>query len=115
MFIWESAAGVLTNVVSGAAINFGPYPSGGLRANYLTPLDVKLFADLGIAAAKMTRKQVNRVVKELLPRYEKELFLPPAGSSINECYELSTMTPHDDIQELYQRCRGELAELGVPL
>jgi methylamine---corrinoid protein Co-methyltransferase len=115
MFMWETAVGVLNHSASGNSVNFGPYTAGGLRTDYLTPLDVKYYAQLGIAGAKMTRQKVNEIAKELLPRYEKNLFNPPIGQSIHECYDVSKMQPHDDWLALYEMACAELVSMGVPL
>lgn len=115
MLLLESAVGNLVCGVSGASGGFGPYSSGGIKVDYVTPLETIFCADMLRAGARMTRKQVNDICKELIPRYEKNLFDPPAGQSIRECYDLKTMQPNDDWHALYTRVRQELVAMGVKL
>jgi methylamine---corrinoid protein Co-methyltransferase len=115
MLLWESAVGVLTNTVSGASGNFAPYTSGGVPVDYMTPLETIFCTELGVAGSKMTRAQVNELAKVLIPRYEKDLFNPPHGQSIRQCYDITTMEPHEDWLALYENSKAELISMGVPL
>jgi methylamine---corrinoid protein Co-methyltransferase len=114
MLLWESAVGCLTCGVSGASGSMVPYSAGGTRVDYLTPLETRFCAELTIAGAKMTRRQVNEIARTLIPRYEDRLFHPPHGQSIRECYDLASMEPKEDWLALHDRVRGELVAMGVP-
>jgi len=114
MLLWESAVGCLTCGVSGASGTMVPYSAGGSKVDYLTPLETRFCAELMIAGAKMKRQQVNEIARDLIPRYEEQLFHPPIGQSIRECYDLARMEPKEDWLALHSRVKAELAAMGVP-
>jgi hypothetical protein len=114
MLLLESAVGCLTCGVSGASGSMVPYSAGGMRTDYLTPLETRFCAQLTIAGAQMKRKQVNEIARALIPRFEAQLFRPPVGQSIRECYDLARMEPKDDWLALRDRVRAELIDMGVP-
>lgn len=114
MLMYESAVGCLTCGVSGASGSMVPYSVGGTKVDYLTPLETRFCAELTIAGAKMTRRQVNEIARTLIPRYEEQLFHPPFGQSVRECYDLSRWEPKEDWLALYDRVKAELRDMGVP-
>jgi hypothetical protein len=114
MLLWESAVGCLTCGVSGASGTMVPYSAGGTKIDYLTPLETRFCAELTIAGAKMKRRQVNEIARTLIPRYEDQLFRPPIGHSIRECYDLDRMEPKEDWLALHARVKAELVDMGVP-
>ncbi len=114
MLLLESAVGCLTCGVSGASGTMVPYSAGGTKVDYLTPLETRFCAELMIAGARMTRRQVNEIARALIPRYEAQLFRPPVGQSVRECYDLARMEPKADWLALYHRVRAELVDMGVP-
>jgi len=63
----------------------------------------------------MTRKQVNEIVKVLIPKYENMLWDPPQGKSFRELYDLETLKPKKEYLDLYLRVKKELIDMGVPL
>ena len=81
----------------------------------ITPLETEFTVKVFKAASGMTRKQANEIAKALLPRYEDRLGTPPLGQTIQECYDIETMTPNDDYVELIRQVEQELISLGVPL
>jgi methylamine--corrinoid protein Co-methyltransferase len=115
MLLLESAVGHINLNVSGTSGTLGPRSSGGAMLDYITPLETKFSAEVFKAASGMTREQANEIAKVLIPRYEERLVAAPVGGTIQECYDLETMTPHDDYLEKYHKVKGELIDLGVPL
>lgn len=115
MLLLESAVGHINLAVSGASGTLGPRSAGGALADYITPLETKFSAEVFKAAAGMSRRQANEIAKLLIPRYEEQLTNPPLGQTIQECYDVETMTPHADYVARYHRIKCELADLGVPL
>ena len=115
MLLLESAVGHINLNVSGCSGTLGPRSAGGALADYITPLETKFSAEVFKAASGMSRKHANEIAKALIPRYEGELTNAPLGQTIQECYDLDTMTPHADYLERYHRIKRELIDLGVPL
>lgn len=115
MLLNETAVAMLNLSTSGAAGYLGPRTSGSKYANHITPLECKFCAEVLKAAAGMTRKQANDIVKVLIPKYESDLYNPHIGKSFKDCYNLVTLQPTDEWLKIYLKVKGELIELGVPL
>ena len=115
MLLYESAAGVLNISSAGVSIYRGPRSGGGKHANHLTPLECKFCGEVLKKSAGMTRKQVNEIVKVLIPKYESMLGNPPAGKSFQDCYDLEKLEPTQEWRDIYLKVKRELIELGVPL
>ena len=56
--------------------------------------------ETGLAAlnSDMKRSDVNEVVKEILPKYEKKFDNPPLGKSFSECYDVKSARPTREYQ-----------------
>jgi len=115
MLLYETAVAMLNLSTSGAAGYLGPRTSGSKYANHITPLECKFCAEVLKAAAGMTRKQANEMVKVLIPKYEADLYNPHIGKSFKDCYDLTTLEPTQEWLDIYLKVKRELIELGVPL
>jgi len=115
MLLYESAVAMLNVSTSGGAGYLGPRTSGTKYANHITPLECKFCAEVLKAAAVMTRKQANEMVKVLIPKYEADLYNPHIGKSFKDCYDLTTLEPTQEWLDIYLKVKRELIELGVPL
>lgn len=115
MLLYESAVGVLTISVSGVSSHQGPRSGGGKYADQVTPLECKFCGEVLKCSAGMTRKDANEIAKALLPKYEDMLLNPPQGKSFRECYDLNTLKPTQEWNDIYLKVKKELIELGVPL
>jgi methylamine---corrinoid protein Co-methyltransferase len=104
----------ITASVSGAALS----PASSARNMYperCTGMEGRIAAEAAHAAALsgMTRKDVNELVKKILPKYEDKIKDAPKGQKLSQCYDLSTVTPTDEYLELYQRIKQEVSEMGL--
>jgi methylamine--corrinoid protein Co-methyltransferase len=115
MLLHECAAAALGGTVSGRAWLLGVRPRGGRLENYSTALENVFAAEIAKAAARLTRKDANEIVKELLPKYENRLRAPAEGKTFPECYDPIKLKPSKDWLEIYTAVRKELAGLGLPL
>jgi len=113
-FLLESLVGVGTIAVSGTAFGAGPRPAGGKLALYLTPLECRFTAEVAHNAAKLSRKKVNKIAKEILPRYEPRIANPNIGKPFTEAYDIETMTPTDEWQVIYEKVKADAISLGFP-
>lgn len=89
--------------------------SGSKYQDYTTPLEHKFSAEVLKRSAGMTRKEVNRIINVLLPKYEENLHDPPKGRSVRECYDLKALRPAREWLDIYHKVKNELIDLGVPL
>jgi methylamine--corrinoid protein Co-methyltransferase len=67
------------------------------------------------AAAGMTRKKGNEIVNQLIPKYEDKLKTPDIGKPFQDVYDLDTLTPTQELQDLYLGVKQELIEMGLPV
>jgi methylamine--corrinoid protein Co-methyltransferase len=113
-FYYESAAFIAASIASGVSIQT-PHPAKALLADYVTPLEMKTTTEMALACAGMTRKEANRVVNALLPRYEKDLATAPVGKSYTECFDLATGRPTDEHLTSVEKVKKELSKAGMLL
>ena len=115
MLLYEDAVTMLMYTASGGCGVFTTRTSGTRHAEHITPLECKFCCEILHCSSGMTRKQVNEIVKVLIPKYENMLRNPPQGKSFRELYDLETLQPKKEYLDLYLKVKRELIELGVPL
>lgn len=115
MLLLESAAVIGAVSASGASTVLFPRTAGGKYADHLSPLECKFSGEVLKAAAGLTRSQANDIVKQLLPRYEDKLMRPDIGVPFADCYDVATLTPAPEWQDIYDQVKGEVIDLGIPL
>jgi methylamine--corrinoid protein Co-methyltransferase len=113
---YEFAALALAVVPSGSNMT-GPRPAEPLGFNNVSPLMARLFAEVGHAAARLTREQAAGIVEALYLRYKDKLTLEQAvrGQPFEQLYNLDSLTPTPEHQALYDEVKEQLARMGVPL
>ncbi|MCL6551998.1 MAG: monomethylamine:corrinoid methyltransferase [Firmicutes bacterium] len=110
----ETAARIITDVVSGANIET-VHPAKGILLDNYSPLEMRFACEVAHAAAGMTRQQGNEIVKALLARYGPHLEDAPEGSRFQDCYDVDTLEPAPWHYEIYARAKEDLRRLGLPL
>lgn len=115
MFLYEAAVGLMNHCVSGASKTTQPRSAAGRYTDYITPMEAWWCGEVFKSCAGMTRKTANEIAKIIIPKYEEQLKNPPKGKSLHECFDLKAMKPSPEYEEIYQRVRNELIELGMPL
>ncbi|MFC2030065.1 monomethylamine:corrinoid methyltransferase [Chloroflexota bacterium] len=115
-YAYEFSALALAVVPSGSNMT-GPRPAEPLGFNDVSPLMARLFAEVGHAAAQLTREQAAPIVEKLYCKYEDKLTFEqaPKGQPFEELYDLDSLTPTHEHQALYDEVKEELVRLGVPL
>ncbi len=63
----------------------------------------------------MSIGQANDIANKLLPKYEEQLGNPGKGQSFKECYNLTSLTPSDEWQKIYDNVKDEVIDVGIPL
>ena len=115
MLLYESAVGMTTLAACGASSCTGPRTAGGKYTNYITPLEVKFAGEVFKKTAGMSLSQANDIANKLLPKYEAQLGSPGKGQSFKECYDLTSLTPSDEWQKIYDDVKDEVIKAGIPL
>jgi len=113
MIFYEVAADVTSIVASGGSIE--GIGLRGTEVDHSCHLEPLFATEIARAVTGMKRKDVNEIVKELLPKYEKEIPNPPRGKSFQECYDKGTTKPKAEYLQLYEGMKKEIAEYGIPL
>lgn len=115
-YAWEFSALALAAVSSGSNVT-GPRPAEPLGFNNVSPLMARLFAEVAHAAAGMKRERAAEIATRLYEKYKDTLDLEqaPKGQAFEQIYDLETLRPTAEHQDLYHRLREELAGLGIPL
>ena len=115
MFMYETAAYLLSVVTSGGAAFETRHPAKGVMVDGFTPMEVQWNVEMGKAASKMKRPEANEMVKRLLEKYTSDIDNPPRASTYQECYDMITGKPHDSYIRLYNEVKEELTTMGIPL
>ncbi len=115
-YIYEFSALALSVVTSCSNLT-GPRPAEPLGWNNVSPLMCRLFAEVGHAAAKLSRQDANRIADALWEKYKDRIELKdaPVGLPFEQMYDVKTLRPNAEHWALYEQGRKELKELGVPL
>lgn len=115
--LYEVAANAIVAAVSGGHLEgvgatAGSFPNG-------TGLEVRFMAEVAKAVTrqKLTRKQANDIVLQLLEKYEHvfENKLAYRGVCFDEAYDMETLTPVPQWQQMYDEVKAELREMGLEL
>lgn len=115
--LYEIAAGTATLASSGASLTWGPRPAYGMYTNHITPLECRFLAEVAHKASPMEPEEVNGLVKELLTRYEPTLREPDHSNlrPFAELYDLKTLRPITEWEDIYRRAKRDVIDLGIPL
>ncbi len=110
----ESAARIITDVVSGAYIETVHPARGNLMDNY-SPMEMRFDCEVAHAAAGVSRRDGNEIVKALLARYEPHLANPPEGMRFQDCFNIDTLEPTPEHYDVYSKAKDEMRSLGLGL
>jgi len=116
MYLYEIAASAISQVVCGAS---NAAHGGGRRGSELDyfggPLDTRFLRDVSYAATKLSLEDANRIVKNILGKYEDRIEAknPPVGKRFQECNDLETLKPTKEYLELYDKVKKDLRSLGL--
>jgi len=114
MFMYETAAYLLSVIPSGAPAFETSHPAKGVMVDGFTPMECKWNVEMGKAASRTKREEANDLVNRLLEKYESRIDNPPTGSKYQECHDMITGKPHEAYVQLYNEVKEELADLGIP-
>ncbi len=115
--LYEVAANAIVVTVSGGHLE-GLGSANGNEPNG-TGLEVRLMGEVGKAVAKqgMTRSQANEIVLKLLDKYEHIFQMEDGnkGQRFDVSYNMETLEPVPEWQQMYEEVKAELIEMGVCL
>jgi len=115
--LYETAANAIVNAVSGGHLE-GCGSADGNKPN-CSGLEARLMAEVALAThrMKMSRKDANALVLQLLPKYEHvfELENGNLGKPFDEVYDMQRIEPLDFWQKMYEEVKTELKDMGLKL
>lgn len=113
--LYEIAAGVGTIASSGSSLTTGPRTAGGKLHDYMTPLECRFIGEISHKASPIEPRKMNEIVKQLLPLYESTLKDPDVGRPFQQAYDIKTLQPIPEWEEIYRRVKHEVVQMGIPL
>lgn len=115
MFFLESIVGMTAASASGQAFTISPRAAGGSKKNHLTPICAWFNAAIFKGAAGLSLEDANRICKEVIPKFENDLYDPPKGYSFRDLYDIRTLTPIPEYKKMYMDMRKYAEDLGIPV
>ena len=110
---YEMACYMLAVVTSGGNV-FSGHPAMAVQADSLVPDDHKFHAEIGLAAAKLTRAAAEPLAQKLFPLFGEKLKDPDKGLTFQEVYDPKTKRiANDEYLRVMEDVRSELAAMGL--
>jgi methylamine--corrinoid protein Co-methyltransferase len=110
----ETAARIIADVVSGANIET-VHPAKGILMDNYSPMEMRFACEVAHAAAGVSRRDANEMVKELLARYGPHLEDAPEGKRFQDCFSLDTLEPDPEHYDIYAEAKEHMRKLGLKL
>jgi hypothetical protein len=112
MYHYEMAAYMLAVVPAGGNI-FSGHPAKSVEPNSLLPKDHQFHAEIGLAAAKYSRKDAEPLAQEFYKKYEGLIKSPEAGFRYEQVYDLKTKKIiNEDYLRIQDEIREEFRQMG---
>jgi len=115
MYHHEMAAYMLAVVPAGGNI-FSGHPSKSVEPDSLLPKDHQFHAELGLAAAKFSRKEADPLARQCFEKYEKRIKDPTPGFRYHQVYDLKTKKIiNKEYLEIQDAVHAEFKEMGLKI
>jgi len=111
-FFYECAAYVATVMSSGASPQT-VHPAKAILSDYVTPMEMAGSVELTEGCIGMKRTEANRIVKELLKKYEDKIDAALIGKKYQECFDIKSGKPCQEYVDLYGEVKEELRGMGI--
>ncbi len=110
----ELAAGALVGAVCGLH-QHGVGCTGGVKTDHSSGLESRFQIEVAHAALGMGRNDVNKLIINLVSKYESDLASPAQGKSFSEVYDLESLEPTEEWQSIYKKVSDMLLKEGLNL
>jgi methylamine---corrinoid protein Co-methyltransferase len=111
--LYECVAFTVMNTVSGASRILGPRSATGSITGHFSGLEARFTGELLGAASKLNRQKAEEIVQKAYAKYEADLSTQPYGKHFKDVYDLKTIQPTADWQNMYQEVKNEVAGWGL--
>jgi hypothetical protein len=115
MYFDESLAGLLMLISSGSGIE-DVHPGKAKITDGCTPVDMEFTCQIGYACRGITRKDANKLLDKIVPKYVDKIADAPLGEKVHQCYDLDHFKPKPHFEKLYAEVLKEIrTEYGIDL
>ncbi|MBN2322825.1 MAG: monomethylamine:corrinoid methyltransferase [Spirochaetes bacterium] len=115
MYFDEALACLIMLIASGSGIE-DVHPGKAKITDGCTPVDMEFTCQVGHAFRGVTRKEANKLLEKICPKYVDKLADAPLGEKVNQCYDLDCFKPKSHFQKLYDEVIREIkGEYGIDL
>lgn len=113
--LYETAAYTLAGVSSGVSLMEGVQSATGRFTEHVSGLEARFMAQVAHAAEGLARKEANPIVCQLVAKYEQNQKSLPAGKPFHEVYDVETIQPLPEWQQIYDDVCQEVEHFGIKL
>ena len=113
--LYEIAAYRLAIVTSGVEVAKVVQTATGKNEAHCTPLEVRFMREVAHAAQKLSREEAHPLVKKLIALFKDGQQEMKIGQRFEEVYDVETLEPTQDWQDVYDSVSEELSDLGLAL
>ncbi len=113
MCLLETAAQALVDTASGRELLSGVAAAKGTIQDKTTGMEARIMGEASMAACGMSVPDINRIVENIISRYEGMFNNPPAGKKFQECYDVGNLTPSDEYISIYDHTLEVLSQCGI--
>jgi len=114
MYYYEAAAVNLCCVNAGYGGIQTVHPAKAVVDDGVTPMEAKFNVETACAATAIETDQARELIHLLLDKYEDRIETAPVGKLYQECYDLMSRKPSEEMVRLYDEIKEELSQLGIP-
>lgn len=115
--LYETAANAIVIAVTGGHLE-GCGSADGLVPNG-TGLEARFMGEIGhaVTRAGLSLAGANQLVLELIAKYEHIFDLPDGnpGVRFDDAYDMTTLTPRPEWQQMYEEVKSEVREMGLSI
>lgn len=113
--IYELTSGTIAQTCSGVAWIWGLPCHPGIEGEFKVDLDCILIARISRGVAGLARGEANELLEKVFALYETTWDVHEEGKPYPYYYDMKTLTPTQELVDLYMREEDRLMRLGVPM
>lgn len=115
MMIDETAVFAGACTASGVDVLFGAAARCGTEVDAYSGMDGRITAEIGRACAKLSISDMNEFCIKLSKTYTDAVTTGkvPAGKKFNECYDIKSVRPSEEFENLWTKSKAKLADMGL--
>lgn len=113
MCFLEVAAQAIADTASGREMLAGVASSKGVVQDKTTGMEARMLGEASSAVCGMEIPEINRILDNLLTKYELDYAHAPQGKTFQECYNPLTVTPSDEYLDVYENALRIISGCGL--